>query len=53
MGTYTITLEAKREHGTYSISHGPIECGKSPTKGAIPAGTEFGESQLNYGPPLP
>ncbi|MCX8495906.1 MAG: DUF2271 domain-containing protein [Akkermansiaceae bacterium] len=53
IGTYTITLEAKREHGTYSISHGPIECGKSPAKGTIPAGTEFGESPLNYGPPLP
>lgn len=50
MGTYTITIEAAREHGTYAIQHAPIVCGKTAARGAIPAGTEFGETQLTYGP---
>jgi len=53
MGTYTLTIEAAREHGTYAIQHAPIVCGKTPTTGTIPAGTEFGETQLTYGPIAP
>jgi thiamine biosynthesis lipoprotein ApbE len=51
LGTYTITVEANREHGTYAIQSGKIECGKVPAKGTVPAGSEFGETQLSYGPP--
>ncbi len=51
LGTYTITLEANREHGTYAIQSGKIECAKLPAKGGIPAGSEFGETQLSYGQP--
>ncbi|OYV05008.1 MAG: thiamine biosynthesis protein ApbE [Verrucomicrobiales bacterium VVV1] len=50
MGTYTLTIEAAREHGTYAIQHGPIICGKTAATGTIPAGTEFGETKLTYGP---
>ena len=50
MGTYTLTIEAAREHGTYAIQHAPIVCGKTAATGTIPAGTEFGETQLTYGP---
>jgi thiamine biosynthesis lipoprotein ApbE len=50
MGTYTLTIEADREHGTYAIQHGTIVCGKTAATGTIPAGTEFGETQLSYGP---
>lgn len=50
MGTYTVTLEAAREHGTYAIQRAQIVCGKAAAKGTIPAGTEFGETQLTYGP---
>lgn len=50
LGTYTVTLEAAREHGTYAIQHGQIVCGKSATTGTIPEGTEFGETKLTYGP---
>lgn len=50
MGTYTLTIEASREHGTYAIQRGTIVCGKTAATGTIPAGTEFGETQLSYGP---
>jgi hypothetical protein len=53
MGTYTLTIEADREHGTYAIQHGPIVCGKSAAKGTIPEGTEFSETQLTFGPAGP
>ena len=53
MGTYTLTIEADREHGTYAIQHGTIVCGKSAAKGTIPEGTEFSETQLTFGPAGP
>lgn len=50
MGTYKLTIEAAREHGTYAIQQGTIVCGKTAATGTIPAGTEFGVTQLSYGP---
>lgn len=49
-GSYTIFVESNREHGTYSIEHGVIECGRTSSAGTIPASAEFGESKLTYGP---
>ena len=50
-GTYTVSLEANREHGTYAKESGKIVCGDSPAGGLIKAGSEFEEAQLAYGPP--
>lgn len=52
-GTYTLVLEANREHGTYSIERGRIDCAMQPAKGTIPAAAEFGETQIAYGPATP
>jgi thiamine biosynthesis lipoprotein ApbE len=52
-GTYSISLETNREHGSYSLQKGTIVCGKTPEKGTIPAGAETGETQLTYGPAAP
>ena len=52
-GTYTLVLEVNREHGTYSMQSGKIECGKMRTKGVIAGSTEFDESPIAYGPPEP
>jgi thiamine biosynthesis lipoprotein len=49
-GTYTIVLEANREHGTYAKQSGRIICGADPAKGVIKAASEFEEGQLAYGP---
>lgn len=49
-GTYTVVIEANREHGGYAIKRGTIDCAKTPANGTIPASTEFGESRLSYGP---
>ena len=49
-GTYTITLEINREHGTYAVQHGQIVCGSAPAKGTIGETDEAGETQLTYGP---
>jgi hypothetical protein len=49
-GTYTVFLEANREHGTYAKQSGRIVCGAEPAKGIIKAATEFEEAQLAYGP---
>jgi len=53
LGTYTISVEANREHGSYSLEHGEIVCGKVPATGSIPAAAEFGETKLSYGPAPP
>ncbi|MEI6176116.1 MAG: DUF2271 domain-containing protein [Verrucomicrobiota bacterium] len=50
-GTYTISVEANREHGTYAIKQGQIECGKAPAVGTISASSEFSETKLTFGPP--
>lgn len=49
-GTYTIFLEANREHGTHAIESGKIVCGKTAAKGTIPAGSEFEATELTFGP---
>ncbi|MCP5543153.1 MAG: DUF2271 domain-containing protein [Akkermansiaceae bacterium] len=49
-GTYTIVLEANREHGTYSIERGTVICGKRDSSGSIPKSSEFEESMLTCAP---
>ena len=50
-GTYTIFVEANREHGTYAKQNVKIVCGDEPVKGVMKAASEFEEVQLAYGPP--
>jgi thiamine biosynthesis lipoprotein len=50
-GTYTVFLEANREHGTYAKQSAKIVCDAEPSKGLIKAATEFEEGQLAYGLP--
>ncbi len=50
-GTYTISVESNREHGSYAIEHGTIECGRTAATGTIPATSQCGETQLTFGPP--
>lgn len=50
-GTYTIFLEANREHGTYAKQSGKIVCEGEFAKGVIKAASEFEEGQLAYGTP--
>jgi thiamine biosynthesis lipoprotein len=52
-GTYTVVLEVNREHGTYAMKQGTIECGASPARGTIPSAAEFEEAPIVYGPPTP
>ncbi len=52
-GSYSVVLEVNREHGTYAMQHGTIVCGKVPASGTIPAGSEFEEAQIAFGPPAP
>jgi thiamine biosynthesis lipoprotein len=49
-GSYTIVLEARREHGGYSLEKGVIECGRNPATGSIPAAAEFDQTRITYGP---
>lgn len=51
LGTYTIVLEANREHGAYAKQRGKIVCGAETASGLIKASSEFEEGQLAYGPP--
>jgi thiamine biosynthesis lipoprotein ApbE len=52
-GTYSIVLEVNREHGTYAMQSGKIECGLKPATGTIAAASEFDEAQIAYGPSTP
>ncbi|MCE9609144.1 MAG: DUF2271 domain-containing protein [Chthoniobacter sp.] len=52
-GTYTVFLEANREHGSHAIQSGTIVCGAAPAKGTIPAGSEFDAAEISYGPATP
>ncbi len=51
-GTYTLVLEAAREHGSYCVERGTIACAKTAAQGKIPAASEFGEGQIVFGPPV-
>ncbi len=52
-GTYTVVLEVNREHGTYSLKQGKIDCGAAPSEGTIPSAAEFDEAPLTFGPLSP
>ena len=47
-GTYSIQIEAAREHGTYQIMSGNIECSKKPTTISIPGNIEIAGATLSY-----
>ncbi len=45
-----MTLEVTREHGTHAKRSVKIECGTAPARAVIPAGSEFEEAPVVYGP---
>jgi len=47
-GTYTIQIEAAREHGTYQIMSGAIECGKKPAAVTLAGNIEIAAASLSY-----
>jgi thiamine biosynthesis lipoprotein ApbE len=49
-GTYTVCIEASREHGTYQIIRQELELAGTPKHLALPAGTEISAANLDYQP---
>jgi len=47
-GTYTICIEAVREHGTYQIEQHELQVNNQPQQFAFPAGRELGAVTLDY-----
>lgn len=47
-GTYTVCVEAAREHGTYQIERHEINFNGQPRQFTLPAGTELGAVTLDY-----
>jgi hypothetical protein len=47
-GTYTICVEAAREHGTYQVERHEINFGAQPQQFSFPAGVELGAVTLDY-----
>lgn len=47
-GTYSIQIEAAREHGTYQMMSGNIECGKKATTISVPGNIEIAGVTLSY-----
>jgi thiamine biosynthesis lipoprotein len=47
-GTYTICVEAAREHGTYQIERHELNFNGQPQQYTFPAGTELGAVSLDY-----
>jgi thiamine biosynthesis lipoprotein ApbE len=47
-GTYTVCVEASREHGTYQIIRQEIELSGTPRHVALPGGTEISAANLDY-----
>ena len=47
-GTYAIQIEAAREHGTYQMMSGSIECSKKPATITIPGNTEIAGATISY-----
>jgi len=54
-GTYTVSIEAAREHGTYQIMRQAIALTGAPTKADIPlnGGIEISAASLDYHPAAP
>ncbi|MBU3745117.1 MAG: DUF2271 domain-containing protein, partial [Sediminibacterium sp.] len=47
-GTYTIQIEAAREHGTYQMMSGTIECGKKPAAVTLVGNIEIAAAAVAY-----
>ena len=47
-GTYTIVVEASREHGGYQIERHEMSFGAKPEQATLPAGKEMGAVTLEY-----
>ena len=47
-GTYTVMIEAAREHGTYQIMRQPMDFSGEPKQIALPPGTEIAAASLDY-----
>jgi FAD:protein FMN transferase len=48
-GTYTVNIEAAREHGTYQILRQEMEFQGTPKQIELKGGTEISAASLNYG----
>ncbi len=49
-GTYTVCIEASREHGTYQIIRQEMDFSSTPKHTALPGGTEISAANLDYQP---
>jgi thiamine biosynthesis lipoprotein ApbE len=49
-GTYTVCIEASREHGTYQIIRQEMDFSGTPKHVALPGGTEISAANLDYQP---
>jgi thiamine biosynthesis lipoprotein ApbE len=49
-GTYTVCIEAAREHGGYQIIRQEMDFSGAPKHVALPGGTEINAAQLDYQP---
>ncbi|MGH9680100.1 MAG: DUF2271 domain-containing protein, partial [Candidatus Acidiferrales bacterium] len=47
-GTYTVMIEAAREHGTYQLMHKELEFNGSPERFQLPGGVEIASATLDY-----
>jgi FAD:protein FMN transferase len=47
-GTYTVCIEASREHGTYQIIRQQMDFSGTPRHAALPGGTEISAANLDY-----
>jgi thiamine biosynthesis lipoprotein ApbE len=47
-GTYTIKIEASREHGTYQLMRQELECNETPKLINIPGNVEITSASLDY-----
>ena len=47
-GTYTVCIEAAREHGTYQIIRQEIDFSGGPKHVVLPGGTEISAATLDY-----
>ena len=49
-GTYTVCIEAAREHGSYQIIRQEMDFAGAPKHVALPGGTEISAADLDYQP---
>lgn len=47
-GTYTVLIEAAREHGTYQIMHQAVDCTGTPRKFDLPGNVEIAAASIEY-----